>query len=213
MSAAGLWPNRLLCDYLDDAFAVAPDDIAIVGHRTATNDDTRVAVRELHALSVRFACGLAQLGVGRGDVVAVQLPNWWHYAALYVACVRIGAVINPLMPIFRERELEFMLGFAEARVLVVAQEYRGFNYPDMVATIRPALRNLDHVLVVGGSDQDTHAGPGESEGQGAENPGALDPRREKGSELGSCDDPHAKGHRAVQAMAKHPGEQVHGRPG
>jgi cyclohexanecarboxylate-CoA ligase len=155
MSAAGLWPNRLLCDYLDDAFAVAPDDIAIVGHRTATNDDTRVAVRELHALSVRFACGLAQLGVGRGDVVAVQLPNWWHYAALYVACVRIGAVINPLMPIFRERELEFMLGFAEARVLVVAQEYRGFNYPDMVATIRPALRNLDHVLVVGGSDQDT----------------------------------------------------------
>lgn len=155
MSAAGLWPNRLLCDYLDDAFAAAPAALAIVEHRAATGEDTRFTVSELHALSVRFACGLAQLGVRRGDVVAVQLPNWWHYAALYVACVRIGAIINPLMPIFRERELEFMLGFAEARVLVVAQEFRGFNYPDMVATIRPALPHLDHVLVVGGSEPDT----------------------------------------------------------
>lgn len=155
MVAAGLWPNRLLCDYLDDAHAATPDAVAIVERRAATGDDTSVTVRELHALSVRFACGLAQLGVARGDVVAVQLPNWWHYAALHVACVRIGAIINPLMPIFRERELEFMLGFAEARVLVVAQEFRGFNYPDMIATIRPALPHLEHVLVVGGDDPAT----------------------------------------------------------
>jgi len=155
MVAAGLWPNRLLCDYLDDAHAASPDAVAIVERRTATATDFRVTVRDLHALSVRFACGLAQLGVARGDVVAVQLPNWWHYAALHVACVRIGAIMNPLMPIFRERELEFMLGFAAARVLVVAQEFRGFRYPDMVATIRPALPHLEHVLVVGGSDPAT----------------------------------------------------------
>lgn len=155
MHAAKLWPNRLLCDYLDEAFETAPDDVAIVEHRAGTSEDKRVTVRELHALSVRFACGLSQLGVARGDVVAVQLPNSWHYAALHVACVRIGAIINPLMPIFRERELEFMLGFAAARVLVVAQEFRGFNYPEMVATIRPALPKLDHVLVVGGHDPDT----------------------------------------------------------
>ena len=155
MVAAGLWPNRLLCDYLDDAHAATPDALAIVERRTATGADTRVTVRDLHALSVRFACGLAQLGVARGDVVAVQLPNWWHYAALHVACVRIGAIMNPLMPIFRERELEFMLGFAAARVLVVAQEFRGFSYPDMVATIRPGLPHLEHVLVVGGTDPAT----------------------------------------------------------
>lgn len=155
MVAAGLWPNRLLCDYLDEAHAATPDAVAIVERRAATGGDTRITVREVHALSVRFACGLAQLGVGRGDVVAVQLPNWCHYAALHVACVRIGAIINPLMPIFRERELEFMLSFAAARVLVVAQEFRGFNYPDMVAAIRPALPHLEHVLVVGGDDPAT----------------------------------------------------------
>lgn len=155
MVAAGLWPNRLLCDYLDEAHAANPDAVAIVERRTATGHDATMRVGELHALSVRFACGLAALGVARGDVVAVQLPNWWHYAALHVACLRIGAVINPLMPIFRERELEFMLGFAEARVLVVAQGFRGFNYPDMIRTIRPALPHLEHVLVVGGEDPAT----------------------------------------------------------
>ena len=40
-----------------------------------------------------------------GDVVSFQLPNWWEFVALYLATVRLGAVANPLMPIFRRREL------------------------------------------------------------------------------------------------------------
>ncbi len=61
----------------------------------------------------------------RGDVVSIQLPNWWHFAAVHAACVRIGAVTNPLMPIFRERELEFMLGFAGLGALFLLQRHRG----------------------------------------------------------------------------------------
>jgi acyl-CoA synthetase (AMP-forming)/AMP-acid ligase II len=45
------------------------------------------------------------MGVGQNDVVACQLPNWWRFTALYLACSRIGAVMNPLMTIFRAREL------------------------------------------------------------------------------------------------------------
>jgi len=155
MAAADLWPDRLVSDYLDAAAGTTPDNIAIVGHDPATGATSRVTFQELHSRSVRIACGLAALGVEPGDVVGVQLPNWWHYAALYTACVRIGAVINPLMPIFREHELEFMLGFAEARVLIVAQEFRGFDYPSMIETLRPALPQLQHVLVVGGRDPES----------------------------------------------------------
>ena len=53
--------------------------------------------------------------------MAFQLPNWWEFIALLYACNRIGAVANPLMPIFRQRELRFMLGFGEARVAIVPQ--------------------------------------------------------------------------------------------
>ena len=53
------------------------------------------------------------MGIGRGDVVSVQMPNWWEFAVVALAAARIGAVVNPLMPIFRERELSYMLDFAE----------------------------------------------------------------------------------------------------
>jgi cyclohexanecarboxylate-CoA ligase len=155
LTARSLWPNRLFSDALDAAAAATPDAVAIVEHNSVSQATTRLSYGELRRRSIRLACALAVLGVQRGDVVAVQLPNWWHYAALYIACARIGAIINPLMPIFRERELEFMLGFAEARVWIVPQEFRGCDYPRMAAGLRGALPRLEHVFVVGGSDPAT----------------------------------------------------------
>jgi cyclohexanecarboxylate-CoA ligase len=155
LTGRSLWPNRLFADALDEAAASDPSALAIVDHNSMTGASTRMSYGELRQHSVRLAAALAAHGVERGDVVAVQLPNWWHYAALYIACVRIGAVINPLMPIFRERELEFMLGFAEARVLVVPRTFRGFDYPAMVERLRPGLPRLAHVFVVGGDDPGT----------------------------------------------------------
>ena len=152
LSARGLWLNRLFSDALDEVAARDPDAVAIVDHNSMTDTATRMTYGELQRVSVRLACALAAHGVERGDVVAVQLPNWWHYAALYIACVRIGAVINPLMPVFRERELEYMLGFAEAKVWVVPRAFRGFDYPAMAAGLRNALPKLGQVFVVGGAD-------------------------------------------------------------
>ena len=155
MTASGLWPNRLVVDLLDEAAALCPDAIAIVDHHSEHGTSTRLSYRELADRSIRIACALAALGVERGDVVAVQLPNWWHYAAIYAACVRIGAVINPLMPIFRERELEFMLGLTEARVLMVPRVFRGFDYPRMASALQAKLPKLKHLWVVDGSDPET----------------------------------------------------------
>ena len=75
-------------------------------------------------------------------MVAFQLPNWWEFTALFYACNRIGAVANPLMPIFRQRELRFMMGFAEAKVAVVPALWRGFDHIAMMREIRPDLPQL-----------------------------------------------------------------------
>ncbi|MFT4562869.1 MAG: cyclohexanecarboxylate-CoA ligase [Gammaproteobacteria bacterium] len=155
MRTRNLWHDRLVTDHLDDAVAAKPDATAIVDLNTMTGNSTRLTYRELGHYSKRIACGLAALGVQRGDVVAVQLPNWWHYAAIYTACVRIGAVVNPLMPIFRERELEFMLGLAETRALIVPRAFRGFDYPTMAIDLQSTLPNLEHVFVVDGQQADS----------------------------------------------------------
>jgi cyclohexanecarboxylate-CoA ligase len=148
MRATGLWPDRLITDYLDQAVAQRPDAVAIVDQNSMSGRASVLSYRQLARRADRIAAGLAQLGVAAGDVVAFQLPNWWQFTALYLACVRIGAVANPLMPIFRQRELKFMLAFAEAKVLVVPRRFRAFDYPAMAEELRADLPALRHVLVV-----------------------------------------------------------------
>ena len=155
MLAAGAWQDRTLVDYLDQAVAATPDKAALVAYRVAGDERTELSYRRLDELTTRVAAGLVGLGVGKGDVVACQLPNWWQLTLLGLACARIGAVINPLMPIFRERELRFMLGHADTRVFIIPQTYRGFDYPGMLAEIRADLPQLEHVLAIGGEGADS----------------------------------------------------------
>ena len=153
MNAGGFWPGKTAADYLDGCIAKMPDKTAVVDFNSMTNKATRLSYRDLGKIVERIAVGLAELGVEKGDVVSCQLPNWWQFTALHLACVRIDAVTNPLMPIFRERELSFMLGLAESKVLVIPRTFRGFDYPAMVANIRAGLPQLRNVLVIGGDGE------------------------------------------------------------
>ena len=155
MEDAGLWPNRTIVDWLEEAAAKRPDKAAFVDHNSMTGRRTTLTFRQLERLSRRIAVGLARRGVEAGDVVACQLPNWWETAALHLACARLGAITNPLMPIFRGRELRFMLGLAEAKVFVVPRRFRDFDYPALAAEMKPDLPQLRHILVVGGEGPDS----------------------------------------------------------
>jgi cyclohexanecarboxylate-CoA ligase len=143
------WDERLLVDYLDDAAASHPDRVAIVDFEYGSDRQLDLTFAELRHRADRIAWSLIGLGVERGDVVSVQLPNWWHFVAVHLACLRIGAITNPLMPIFRERELLFMLGLAESKVVIVPKQFREFDHAQMFARIRPSLPALRHVIVVG----------------------------------------------------------------
>src|SRR5581483_10757582 len=147
----GLWPDRLPIDDLDRAVARSPGTTAFVGWNSVAQSEIRLTYSELGERVDKIAIGLLERGVGKGDVVAFQLPNWWEFTALFFACNRIGAVGNPLMPIFRQRELRFMMGFAEAKVGVVPATWRGFDHLAMMQEIRADLPAMKHVLAVGGA--------------------------------------------------------------
>lgn len=154
MKAAGLWRDETIDDHLRRALRECPDKTALVAYRADRGAPERLSYRELDRRAGRVARSLAALGVGRGDVVSYQLPNWWEFVALALACARIGAVSNPMMPIFRQRELKFMLDFAESKVFVVPQTYRGFDYAEMARGMLPDLAHLQHLVVVDGAGAD-----------------------------------------------------------
>ena len=149
--AQGFWHDRTINDDLDACVAACPDKLALTAVRAESGATTRFTYRELAAMADRVAVGLARLGVGRNDVVACQLPNWWQFTATYLACSRLGAVMNPLMHIFRERELSFMLKHGEAKVLIVPKVFRGFDFEQMVTALQPGLPDLKQIVVVDGS--------------------------------------------------------------
>ncbi len=149
--AQGFWPDRTINDELDACVAACPDKVALTAVLAESGVANRFTYRELAAMADRVAVGLAKLGVRRNDVVACQLPNWWQFTVVYLACSRIGAVMNPLMHIFRERELSFMLKHGEAKVLILPKVFRGFDYEQMATALQPGLPHLQHIVVVGGS--------------------------------------------------------------
>ena len=103
----GYWVNRTITDYLDEAAAATPDKVAFIDPRR------QITYAELRQQVDRCALGLLELGVRPGDVVSFQLPNWIEWVVLHYAATRIGAISNPLIPIYREREVGFMVGLAQ----------------------------------------------------------------------------------------------------
>jgi len=157
MRAQGFWRDETLLHHLARAVARSPDKTAIVACRSDLGTETRLSYRQIDDLSSRLAAALRAHGIGRGDVVSFQLPNWWEFSILHLACLKLGAISNPLMVIFRERELRFMLDLAESKILVVPASFRGFDYAAMAANLREHLPKLAHVFVVGRDGPDGFA--------------------------------------------------------
>ncbi len=168
-ASKAFWPNRLLTDYLDAVVARQPAKTALIAVDSLSGEAIRKTFAELERASTRVALGLLSAGVKRGDVVSFQLPNRWEAPALYIACSRIGAVFNPLLPVYRSRELKFMLSLAESKVAVIPETYRDFDYSGMYAQFRKELPALEHVFVLGA------ASPGSFETELLDHPWERDP--------------------------------------
>jgi cyclohexanecarboxylate-CoA ligase len=147
---AGYWLDKTVDQLLSEAIVRTPDKIAIIADRADREQVLRLTYRELGNLVDRAASSLSRLGVAPRDVVTVQLPNWWEFVVTALACSKIGAVFNPVMPILRERELLYVLNFCESKVFIVPKTYRGFDYAAMAQGMRGELHHLKHLIVVDG---------------------------------------------------------------
>lgn len=139
----GYWPGKTLNDSFEEAARKFPDKKALI------QEDRVVTYREFKSATDRLAAGLRRIGIGRGMIVSVQLPNCIEFSYLQIALAKIGAVIQPIHMPFRSYEVESQLRFCESSAVVITPEHSGFNYLEMIQEIRPKLPQLRHVLTVG----------------------------------------------------------------
>jgi acyl-CoA synthetase (AMP-forming)/AMP-acid ligase II len=146
-TGSGWWGSDTIYGLLSARVAAHPEREAIVDARR------RITYRELKEGIHRTAAVLKAQGIGRGDVVTVQLPNWIEFAFVFFALELIGAVANKISVDFRSREVSYILHFSKSRAYVCSQDFKGFDYPGMVRALMPDLPDLRFICVVDGAGQ------------------------------------------------------------
>jgi fatty-acyl-CoA synthase len=112
--------------------------------------DEAISLGALLDESRRVAQGLADLGVGAGDRVALWLPNTPAWLALYLACARLGAIAVAVNTRFRAAEIGDIVGRSGARLLVLWPDFRGIDFLGILSEVdRAALDRLDAIVVYG----------------------------------------------------------------
>ena len=144
-TAAGYWRNETLAQHLERWASARPEQVAIV------DGAGRYTWGELARAVERIAHGLRVAGVEPGSAISCQLPNWNEFILVALAASRLGAILNPIPPIYRGRELRFILNLLESRVLVIPETFRAFSYVEMFAGFRPDAPRLEHIFVARGA--------------------------------------------------------------
>lgn len=130
------YPDRTLLDYFQDGVAARPSAPALLFK------GARISWRRLAEDSDAFAGALAAMGIGRGDRVAVVLPNVPQFFVVELACWKVGAILVPLNPIYTAEELSGPLRTTGAKLVVTLSTFyaavkgaqREVGFPHVVLT-------------------------------------------------------------------------------
>jgi long-chain acyl-CoA synthetase len=129
------YPEISLFDYLTECVKDYPDLVALVFI------GSEITCKEMLENIERVASALVDLGVKKGDRVALMLPNCPHYVYAYYACMKLGAIVVQVNPLYTPREVEFILNDSGAKI---------FFGVDAVFSSFHAVRDrvpVEHVIV------------------------------------------------------------------
>jgi len=142
--ANGFWANRTLADFAKPIASAMPDRIMV------REGDRIFTARALWDEAAALASALRDRGYGPGDVLAFQLPNWAEANVLGLASAMGGFVLAPIVPIYREAEVAFILAEARAKAFFIPATFRNFDYRAMAETVQPRLGRPIDVFVLRG---------------------------------------------------------------
>lgn len=142
----GLWAGRTLIDYALEAAAAKPDTPVFLG--TDRVADFASLLSDAEAL----AAALWERGLRPGDVVSFQLPNWMEAAVINLAACRLGLICAPLVPIYRDAELSFMLNDSRCKAIFIPSVFRSFDFGEMYSRLRAQLAIQPLIITVRGRE-------------------------------------------------------------
>ncbi len=141
----GVWQHDTLCDLLDDWANKTPDRVFV---REASG--RHFTFGELSTVSRKFANALLNLGLKKGDIVAIQLPSSIEFVIAYFGVLRMGGILATMHMPYEENELRSLLEFSGAKAAICAPADDKRDRPAVMDKLRNELPDLDHVIVARG---------------------------------------------------------------
>jgi acyl-CoA synthetase (AMP-forming)/AMP-acid ligase II len=158
----GWWQDGSAAALLDRWAQTRPTD-RFVSDGTAELDYASVRDR-----AYRLGARLLGLGVRRGDRVLVQLPNWAEFPVAYLAIARIGAVMVPVMMVYRHAEVQHVLRNSGAVAVITTGRFRSFDHAEMFRALRPECPALVSLIIARAEALDGEIGFDEACSAGAD---------------------------------------------
>ena len=114
----------------------------------------RKTYKEMNDLVDALAAGLAELGIQKGDRIAIYMPNSIELMTAFYALEKLGVIVAWVNPLYRQTEAEFILKNSEARGVFIFREWEGYDYLEAISGIRESLSDLEFILMAGeGKDE------------------------------------------------------------
>jgi len=142
----GHWQSDTLCDLLDKWAVETPDRLF-----ASEADGRGFTYREFSRASLKFANALLDIGLGKGDIVAIQLPSSIEFLIAYFGVTRMGGILATMHMPYEEHELRPLLEFSGAKAVICAPADEKRNRPEVMDGLRNSLPDLEHVIVARGS--------------------------------------------------------------
>lgn len=137
------WRNLTIAQAAWHKAAETPDATAFY-----LDDGQQISFGTIAAEAKRLISGLQSLGLEQGDTIAFQLPNWIEAVCIDIAAAALGLIVTPIVPIYRDRELSYILSDCDAKLVFIPEQYRSIHFLDMYQTLQPQLADLSHLVVV-----------------------------------------------------------------
>ncbi|MBZ4660384.1 MAG: 2,3-dihydroxybenzoate-AMP ligase, partial [Desulfacinum sp.] len=142
----GCWGERTLIDDFKAHARKMPDVTAMVD---PLNKEALLGAPPERVTYARFeravdaaATALRAEGIGKDDIVLVQLPNCWELAALYLAVARTGGVLSPMPMQWRAKEVRYVAELTRAKAMITVEDFHGFGHLAMAREVQKEVPGL-----------------------------------------------------------------------
>ena len=139
----GYWGDKTIADVWDE-------QCEKYGDRTYVQDDlgTKLTYKQVDTGARKLASWLKEVGVQNGDVVSFQVPKWADFCIIYLACLKVGAVMHPLATNLSANDIDYVINKVQSVVYICPTFFHKTDFENQYHEIEGKLGSLKAVLLL-----------------------------------------------------------------